>query len=72
MPQNIHFLGGENCGSGFLFFQLKERKAPRSGRARTVFLVFFEGKRKGMRMWSVLGYLFGSFLFICDCFFVFG
>ena len=32
--------------------------------------MFFEGKRDGIRMWSVLGYWFCSFLFICDCFFL--
>jgi len=29
---------------GFYFFQLKKEKAPRSGRARTVFYTFFKGK----------------------------
>ena len=40
-PRIFASWGGENCGLGFLFFQLKERRAPRSGRARAVFVECF-------------------------------
>ena len=67
MPQNIRFLGEKNCGLGFLFFQLKERRAPRSGRARAVFLM--ENRRES-NCEARSAICFVRFCLICGCLFL--